>query len=612
MSSSSSISTAISTLEAAQEKGLMTASALGNVKRWLSEDYFAPYQPQILDLVKAENFKRIDELFWEVIPFGTGGRRGPMADIGSATMNPRTIAESAYGMAVYLRKVRGVPGGRIVITCDTRNRSQEFAEIAACVCAAQNMEVFIFEKSRSTPELSFAVRHLNCDIGIMISASHNPPADNGFKAYWSNGGQVLPPHDKGIIDCVYQAQEIPLANYAEAVANQQIKVLDQKIDAEYIKAVSDLSLSKERGIKAIYTPLHGVGETNCYDVAMKVGFKDVEILELQRKPDGNFTNVADHFPNPERPQVFEPAIEQAKKTGAELILASDPDADRLGVVVKSKTGDFVHLTGNQIGALVLDYILQKRSANGTLSPQHFVIETLVTTPLIASLGKRYNLKVFDNLLVGFKYIGQTVDKEGPDKFVFGAEESLGFLAGQYARDKDAAVATLYILEHASELKLQGKTLLDRLDELYAEHGYYMEGQISESCSGSQGKAQINALMEAFRKTPPRELAGIKLVRVDDYGVQEVRGLPSNQAENKLDGPKGDLVIFHSAEGPIRIRTAVRPSGTEPKIKFYFFADAACKSASELPEVKKSTTAALDQFKQALKGWILNELTKFTG
>ncbi len=608
---------ALASLDSATGAGRLSAAAAANIRRWLTEPGYAAYAPKILPLVEAGKFEELDSLFWEVIPFGTGGRRGIMTEFGSATMNDRTVAESANGIAVYLQKVRGKPGGRAVIAYDTRLRSREFSQLAACVFAAHGLQVCLFESHRSTPELSFAVRHLKCDVGVMISASHNPPSDNGVKAYWANGAQVLPPHDKGIIECVYESNEIPTVNFDEAVTDGRIELIGNDVDEAYVRTVARLSLSSARDVKVLYTPLHGVGETSVYRVLEEVGFEGIEIFGPQREPDGNFPNVPNHLPNPELPAVFGPPIEFARQSGAGLVLASDPDADRLGVAVRDSGGEFVHLSGNRIGVLLADYVIRKRKAAGTIGPQHFVVETLVTTPLIAELARSSKIRAIDNLLVGFKYIAQTMDREGPERFVFGAEESLGYLAGTYARDKDAAIAALYLCECAAELQRQNKTLLDRLDELYVTHGYFLEAQRSETCQGPKGRAMIERLMEALTNDPPRSLAGIDLQRVRDYQKHEIRVLPANERVAELLEPKGDLVFFESAPSDCTISFAARPSGTEPKIKFYFFARAACPAAAlagetteaapvkSLAEVKSLAAARLGEFQDALSAWVHN-------
>ncbi|MCA8986644.1 MAG: phospho-sugar mutase [Planctomycetaceae bacterium] len=600
------IEAALEKVSQAVSRSALTSTSQQNVTRWLTEPQYGAYQDGILNLVEADQFEKLDSLFWEVIAFGTGGRRGPMADFGSATINPRTIAESAHGLATYLKKSGDARSNSAVIACDTRNRSLEFSRITASVLAAHGLKVYFYPSARSTPQLSYSVRHLQCDLGAMISASHNPPADNGFKAYWNTGGQVLPPHDKGIVDCVYDAGEIPIVDFDQAVANGQIVLLDSAVDEAYHKAVLAMSLSSQRELNAVFTPLHGVGETACYQILQKAGFSGVSIVESQRTQDGNFPNVDQHMPNPERTEVFREAIAQAKQTGANVILASDPDADRLGVCVKNTTGEFVHLTGNQIGSLIVDYILRKRQAAGTLSDQHFVVETLVTTPLIGAIAQAHGVRIIDDLLVGFKYIGQTIDQEGPDKFVFGAEESLGFLAGTYARDKDAGIASLYLCEAAAELQAEGKSLLDRLNELYNEHGYFLEGQISKVCTGPSGKAQIDGLMAAFRETPPNSLGGLALSRVRDYGTHECRELPGNTLIKELPAPSGNLLFFESSPGTESIRIAVRPSGTEPKIKFYVFINAMLqgRDLAATSAVAQKLNAGI---RQDLNGWIDQQL-----
>ena len=599
----------IQAIERAVQENQMTAEGGKNLTRWLTAPQYQTYQSQLKAMISAEQFEELDSLFWEVISFGTGGRRGKMGALGSATINERTIAESAHGLAAYYKQVTGNETGKAVVTSDTRNRSDQFARLTASVLAGHGLHVFFFESFRSTPELSFAVRNLGCDVGVMVSASHNPPSDNGFKAYWSSGGQILAPHDAGIIKAVYEAGEIPMVDFDQAVQAGNIELIGEAMDRAYLDTVVSLSLSTERNIPAIFTPLHGVGETSCYATLVQAGFDDVEILELQREPNGDFPNVADHFPNPERPAVFEPAIERAKETGAEVILASDPDADRLGAVVKSKAGEFELITGNQIGVLLVDYILQKREQNKTLSPDHYVVNTLVTTPLIGVIARAYGLKVIDDLLVGFKYIGEAMDKNGPEKFIFGAEESLGYLAGDYARDKDASIAALYLLEHAAELRTDGKTLLDRLDELYVQHGFYMESQHSEVCTGPTGRAQIEALIHAMRNHPPASLGAIELAKVQDFSLHELRSLPDNKKIGNLSEPEGEILIFHSQDGPCQIRMAVRPSGTEPKIKFYFFANSSVVDANSLEETKASTVHTLKEFQAGLSKWIEQQLAE---
>lgn len=606
-SASSDASLDLRRVEEAGVGGKLASTSVQNLRRWLTEPHYEPYRRHIHALVEAGGWEQLDLLFYEVIPFGTGGRRGQMADLGSATINVRTIAESAQGLATYLKSQDSGKGRSAVVAHDTRNRSAEFARLTATTLAANGLKVFFFPEHRSTPILSFAVRHLACDAGVMITASHNPPADNGFKAYWSSGGQVLPPHDKGIIQHVYDAGQIPTLDFDQAVRDGRIEIIGMDLDRAYIDAVCGLSLTKSRDVKIVFSPMHGVGETNVYEVLKSARFDGAEILESQREPNGNFPNVPDHFPNPERPQVFDAAIARATEIAADVVMASDPDSDRIGVAARGAAGDYHILSGNQVGALCVDYVLRKRAAAGTLSPRSYVIETMVTTPLIAAISRSHKVRCIDNLLVGFKYIGQTMDREGPEDFVFGAEESLGYLAGSYARDKDAAVGALFIAELAAELKAQGKTLLDRLNELYVEHGYFLEGQRSESCPGPSGRQQIEAIMAAFRAAPPAELAGVTLAEVRDYKRNEIRSVPDNQKMAELPDPTGDLMFLDSAPGDFRCSIAVRPSGTEPKIKFYFFASADVKDASSLATVKQATDERLGALQEALSAWVRQQV-----
>ena len=584
--------------------------------RWVTAAEFGKYRPAIATAIQAGEWEDLESCFWEEIEFGTGGRRGPMADYGSATINERTIAESAQGLALYFKQSTGKTEGRAVISHDSRNRSREFAELSASVFAANGVKVFLFEAIRSTPELSFAVRHLQCDVGVMISASHNPPADNGFKAYWNTGGQVVPPHDKGIVNCVYQCKEIASVDFAEAVADERIEIIGESVDRLYIDALLKLSLTDNRNIKAIYSPLHGVGETSVYRLLKEAGFDGVSIFEPHRKPDGDFPNVPDHLPNPENPKVFEPVIVDAKEQDVDFILASDPDADRIAGVVRDQNGVYQPITGNQIGALITDYVIRKRcdarppidGAHGNpftspLTSDHYIIETLVSTQLAAAIARSNGLRVVDQLLVGFKFIGEAMDIEGPKNFVFGFEESLGYLAGDYCRDKDAAIGALYLMESAAELAVDGKNLLDRLHELYAEHGYFNERQRSDYAYGPTGKELIDGLMDALRKNPPTELGGVTLDRVDDFGDHETRSLPSNEKSADLANPQGNLLIFYGTSEDSRIRFAARPSGTEPKIKFYLFAEPHEPAGENVLEAKTRADALLDQFESALANWI---------
>lgn len=595
----------ITIINRAAEQGELTHASPQNLTRWISEDAYAKWHPRLEELLRDGGFQYLNDHFWETLEFGTGGRRGPMGEFGPATINERTIAESAHGLARYMQVAMGKTGGRAVVTCDTRNNSPEFSRITAEVLAGNGLEVFIFDSYRSTPALSFAVRHLNCDVGVMVSASHNPPQDNGFKAYWNTGAQILPPHDKGIVDAVADALEIPTVGFEVGTADGRIKVIGEDVDRPFMDAVLANGLSAHRGIEAIYSPLHGVGETSCYRAMKEAGFEGVSIFEPHRKPDGDFPNVPDQFPNPERTQVYDPIIAHVKQEdlSTELILASDPDADRIGVCVRDSNDDFIPLTGNQVGALLVDYVLRQRQASGTLTSDSFVVETLVTTPMVSVVAESFGVNAVTELLVGFKHIAQAIEDGGPENFVFGCEESIGYLAGQYCRDKDGSIAALFVVELASELKEQGKSLLDRLNELYVQHGVFAECTISRYCKGADGRAQIAAIMERLRSDPPATLGGVTFESVRDYGQLEVRDLPANTTSGKIEKPHGNLLFFDSAAGAQTLSIAARPSGTEPKIKFYYFGRVHGVSEDAISQRKADAEQLLSAASEDLNTWI---------
>jgi len=424
----------LSQAEQAATDGKITSGALANIKSWLIEPKYAAYIAELAEHIEAEKWQELDDAFWTIIPFGTGGRRGRMYPIGSNTINDRTIGESAQGLAEYVKKSSGETEESLscAIAYDTRHRSEHFARLCAEVMVAAGLKVFFLQGHRSTPELSFAVRFKNCACGIMVTASHNPPSDNAVKAYWSTGGQLLPPHDKGVIDCVMSTDEICRAPFDEALADGRIIICQDEVDVAFIDAVVNLSTPGPRELKIIYSPLHGVGATAVCPVLEKAGFSQVELFGPHAEPNGDFPNVPGHVSNPENPAVFDSIIEHATKVGADLIMATDPDCDRLGCAAPLTTtagAEWHTLTGNQIGGLLTDYLLESRQQRGELSPENFVVLTLVTTQLTRRIADSYGVRTYGDLLVGFKWIAEVIDAEGPDRFVFGTEESYGFLAG---------------------------------------------------------------------------------------------------------------------------------------------------------------------------------------
>jgi phosphoglucomutase/phosphomannomutase len=591
----------------AQRAGKISASAAANIRRWLTEPPFAKYRERLVQDLQAERWQVLDDAFFKVIEFGTGGRRGKMYPVGTNVLNERTIAESARGLADYIIARKG-PNSPLscVIAHDPRHNSPEFAALCARVLTAAGFRVILFAQPRSTPLLSFAVRHLQCDAGIVITASHNPPSDNGFKCYAPTGGQVIPPDDAGIIRCVKAAsdREIPEKSEADARADGSLVLAGSEIDQAYIEAVVSQSVSHARDVSIVYTPLHGVGETSVAAALRAAGFSQVNILASQRTPDGDFPNVPHHISNPEIPETLSAAIAEAQATGAELVLGSDPDADRIGVGIPltgDPQGKWGTLTGNQIGVLLAAFVMKETEAQGRLRSDHYLVTTLVTTQMARALAERDGIKVEDNLLVGFKWIGQRIDETGPAGFLFGFEESNGYLKGTYARDKDAAVASLLFAELAATVKDRRQTVLEYLDDLYIDVGHYDERLIDRRLEGREGAAQIRTLMEAFREQPPTAIGGLTLTEVYDYKTHEIRSLGPDRQIRLLPEPSGDLLIFHTSA--LGTRFAVRPSGTEPKIKFYLFARTPVASPDQLPQSKAETERRLDRMAHDIEQYI---------
>lgn len=593
-------SLALEQLAVGAASGKLSAGAVTNIKIWLTEPRYAIYAPLVAEHLTQGKWQALDDAFWTIIPFGTGGRRGRMYPIGSNAINNRTIGESAQGLADYI--IEKVPGEHsCAIAYDTRHNSRQFAELCAGIMVAAGFKVYFLDDYRSTPELSFLVRYKKCSCGIMVTASHNPPSDNAVKVYWSTGGQVLPPHDKGIIDRVMSTQEIKVAVFADAVKAGQVVICKEEVDAAFIREVVAQRFPGPRDAKILYTPLHGVGASVVLPVLAADGFTAVELYAPHADPNGDFPNVPGHVSNPENVKVFDAPIERAKEIDADLVIATDPDCDRLGCVApktKNIQGEWGFFTGNQIGVLLADFILERRKKAGTLSPEHYVVKTLVTTEMIRRIADSYGVKTYGNLQVGFKYIAGVTDEKGPDKFVFGTEESHGYVVGQYSRDKDGAVACMLMSELAAAIKDQGKSLFEKLDSLYWQHGYHIEHLLNVQMEGSEGMANMQKLMTKFRTSPPLSLGGIKLKQVRDY--KNLTLTPAGGAPQPLDGPKGDMVILDlAAEGNY---VAVRPSGTEPKVKFYMFTYVPAEQLHNLDDTKAEMAARIKQLETEIKAF----------
>jgi len=587
-------------VDRAVAEGKLTASAATNLKAWLTEPRYAQYADEVAAHVAEGKWQVLDDVFWTVIPFGTGGRRGKMYPIGSNAINDRTIGESAQGLADYVKAALGPDASLSCgIAYDTRHRSEHFARLCSEIMAAAGFTVYLLQGFRSTPELSFLVRYKHCSCGIMVTASHNPPSDNAVKVYWSTGGQVLPPHDSGIIERVMNTQEIHRADFDEMHTAGKIVICQDEVDPKFYEAVLTQSSPGPRDLKVIYSPLHGVGASAAVPVLERDGFGEVEVFGPHAKPDGDFPNVPGHVSNPENPKVFDAIIARAKEVGADLALATDPDCDRIGCAAPltfAKDAPWHTLTGNQIGALLADYLLENWQRSGRLTPEHFIATTLVTTQLIRRIGDSYGVRTVGDLLVGFKWIAGAMDEFGPEHFIYGTEESHGYLAGTYVRDKDGALASMLLCELAAKLKANTQTLHEKLDALFWQHGMHVERMLNVQMPGSEGMVRMLEVMAAFRSHPPTEFGGDAVAQIRDYQQQTVT-LAGGQPQ-PLVGPKGDLVILDLARDGNYV--ACRPSGTEPKIKFYQFAYTPPEQLANLETAKAELEQRLDAFEVDLR------------
>jgi phosphoglucomutase/phosphomannomutase len=615
----------LAAIDAALAAGTITEHSTRTMRDWLTQPRYAEFAGELaarIDRASAEpaTWKELDDVYWTVIPFGTGGRRGRMYPVGSNAINDRTIGESAQGLADYVRSV--VPAGEepsCAIAYDTRHRSEHFATLCAEVLLAAGFRIFFLRGFRSTPELSYAVRHTQSTCGIMVTASHNPPSDNAVKVYWAGGVQVLPPHDKGIIDRVMRCDAVHRERFEAGVSSGRVQFVEQEIDPAFVAAVLRQSTAGPRDVSILYTPLHGVGATAVVPVLGGAGFKKLRLYGPQEMPDGDFPNVPGHVANPENPAVLEGAIAEAKARGDDLVMASDPDCDRLGAAAPltlAAGSNWQTFTGNQLAALLADWVLSSRKRLGTLSATDHVITTLVTTGLVRRITEAYRATIVDTLQVGFKWIGQAIDQTGPEHFVFGCEESHGYLAGTHVRDKDASVAALLLAELTAALKSEEKTLHEQLDAIFCTHGCHLERQVAITLPGAAGMDRMREIMATLRSQPPAALGGLPVARVRDYG--SLTTSTPGAAAVPFTGAKGDLVMFDLADptaaaasltavdiaaGRFRALAncvAARPSGTEPKIKFYLFAAAPPCGQQQLVATKAALVQRLDQLERDLR------------
>jgi phosphoglucomutase len=548
---------------------------------WLNGNFDEDTKQAIKKLEK-ENPNELADAFYRNLEFGTGGLRGIMG-VGTNRMNKFTVGMATQGYANYLKQT--YPGGvvRIAVAHDSRNNSRQFAEIVANVMAANGIRVFLFEDLRPTPELSFTIRHKGCQGGVVITASHNPKEYNGYKAYWNDGGQLVPPHDRNVIKEVEKIASVDDVKWSGGESN--ITLIGKEMDDEYLKMLKSLSvypevIEKQKDLKIVYTPIHGTGIKLVPQALERFGFRNVAIVEEQATPDGNFPTV--NYPNPEESEAMSIGLKKAKEIDADILLGTDPDADRVGIAVKDRKAEWVLMNGNQTAVLAFNYMIEARKAKGIAKSNDMVVKTIVTSDLIDRIAAANGVKCY-NVLTGFKWIAELIrEKEASENYVIGGEESYGLMVGSKLRDKDAVAAVAVLCEMAAYEKDKGRLLYDKLIDLYVQYGFYKEHLISITKKGMNGQKEIAAMMETYRNNPPKKINGSPVVQLLDYEMRKGRNLQTDEDwEIKL--PKSNVLQFILADGS---KISARPSGTEPKIKFYFSVNATLDKAENFEKVEK--------------------------
>ena len=542
----------------------MDSTILSKVNEWLQGNYDEATKNTIKK-IQSENEQELTESFYKNLEFGTGGLRGIMG-VGTNRMNKYTVGMATQGFVNYLKKVYGNTEIKVAIGHDSRNNSRFFAETTANVFAANGCKVFLFEALRPTPELSFAIRYLKCQAGVVCTASHNPKEYNGYKAYWNDGSQLVPPHDKNVIKEVEAIASVNDVQWNGGEAN--ISLMGKEMDDAYMQMVKDLSvypeiIAKQHNLKIVYTPIHGTGITIVPETLKRFGFTNVHIVEEQATPDGNFPTVV--YPNPEETEAMSIGLKKAIELDADILCGTDPDSDRVGIGIKNHKGEWVLMNGNQTLALAFAYLIEARKTKGIAKANDMVISTIVSTDMVHEIAKQNDINSY-NVLTGFKWIAELIrEKEQDENYIIGGEESFGLMIGNGTRDKDAVSAVALLCEMAAFEKEQGRSLFDKLIDLYIKYGFYYESLISITKKGMNGQAEIAAMMETFRNNPPKEINGSKVVEILDYEKQIGKDFESGDSW-KIELPKSNVLQFVTADGS---KISARPSGTEPKIKFYF-------------------------------------------
>ncbi|MCK5029452.1 MAG: phospho-sugar mutase [Bacteroidales bacterium] len=564
-------------------------------KIWLNSDIDEVSKKEIEDLINT-NESELIESFYKDLEFGTGGLRGIMG-VGTNRMNIYTVGMATQGLCNYVKKqFTDKKQIKAAIAFDSRNNSKLFAEKTASVFSANGIKVYLFDSLRPTPELSYAIRELGCQSGVVVTASHNPKEYNGYKVYWEDGGQIISPHDKNIINEVQSIKDISEIQFDDDLKN--VEIIGEKIDKSYIKELCKLSLNpaiikKQNDLKIVYTPIHGTGVELVPKTLQAYGFKNITIVEEQKIPDGNFPTVKS--PNPEESEALKLALLKAKEIDADIVMATDPDADRVGIAVKNNENEFVLLNGNQAASLLINYLISQWKIKGKLKGKEYIVKTIVTTELLKEIANKYEVETFD-VLTGFKYIADIIkQKEGKKIFIGGGEESYGYLAGEFVRDKDAVMSCALIAEAAAMAKENGKTLYQELIEIYVEFGFFKEKLISVVKKGKEGSEEINKMMENFRNSPPQTINNSNVMLIHDFLKQKTFD-QINHLRYDINLPISNVLQFILNDGS---KISIRPSGTEPKIKFYFGVHEELQSKEDFDKVNKLLDEKIDSIIKSL-------------
>ncbi len=566
---------------------------------WLDGNFDEETKARITDMMENDEDELIDA-FYRDLEFGTGGLRGIMG-VGTNRMNIYTVGMATQGLCNYIKKEFIESGTiKVAVAYDCRNNSRLFAETTAKIFSANQFKVYLFESLRPTPELSYAIRFYGCQSGIVITASHNPKEYNGFKAYWSDGGQVISPHDKNIIQEAQKITNIDEVRFEGIQKN--IQIIGDELDERYTDQIKTLSLSPEiiernKDMKIVYTPIHGTGVVLVPLVLKKFGFQNIYTVPEQDKTDGNFPTV--RSPNPEEPAALAMALDKAREVDADLVMATDPDGDRVGIAVKNHNNEFVLLNGNQTAALLVHYLLSARFTKGKLKGNEYIIKTIVTSELLSEIAEKYNVEHFD-VLTGFKYIADIIKKhEGKKEFIVGGEESYGYLAGEFVRDKDAVMSCALIAEATAWAKDKGKSLYDQLIDIYLEYGFYHERLVNIVKKGKSGAEEIQKMMDDLRNAPPETINNSPVMLIHDFQTQTTYDLLSH-LRYQITLTKSNVLQFILKDGS---KISVRPSGTEPKIKFYFSVRGELKNRDDFEKVKSLLEKKIDDIILSLGMWI---------